>query len=85
MLLKDQYGFEYYEWSSFSWKKVNSLYDFVEISPDYEDYYKLKVGQKYVIYSQLFDTYQVYEITQFSRDESIEPFIEEGLVYLLNG
>jgi hypothetical protein len=84
MLNKDQYGFEYYEWSSFKWKKVDSIFDFVEIDPKFEDYYKPKIGLKYIIYSQLSDTYQVYKITEFSRDENIELFIEKGLVYLLN-
>jgi hypothetical protein len=83
MILKDQYGFEYYEWGSFKWKKVESIYDFVDINPAYEDYYKPKIGIKYIIYSELSDTYQVYELNEFTRDKQLEEFVKRGLVFLL--
>ena len=83
-MLKDKYGFKYYEWSSLRWTLVVSIWDFVEVNPDYKDYYKLRLGQKYVIYSKLRNVYELYEITEHSRDTTIEPMIKRKQVYLVS-
>jgi len=84
MINKDQYGFKHYEWSSHEWTLARSIWDFVDISPEYDDLYLPKIGLKYVIYSTLRDVYELYTITQDSRAEVIKPYVKQGRVYLLS-
>lgn len=79
----DKYGFRYYEWSSLRWTLATSIWDFVEINPEYEDYYKPKIGMQYMIYSKLRNVYDIYEITEHTRDYHLMPFIKRKLIYLL--
>ena len=81
---KDQYNFKYYEWSSEKWKKVESIWEFVDISPEYPDYYKVKLNTKYIIYSRLRDVYELYEINEHTRDSDLLPFIKQGRLYVLS-
>lgn len=81
---EDKYNFKYYEWSSLRWTLAVSIWEFVEINPEYEEYYKPRVGQKYVIYSKLRNIYELHQITDQTRDTDIEELIEQKRVYLLN-
>ena len=82
MIQTDKYNFSYYEWPSMNWKKVNSIWEFVEVDKDYEDYYKTKVGLKYIIYSILRDKYELYELTEHTKEEHIIEYIKQGRVFL---
>ena len=84
MIIKDSYGFQHYEWSSHNWKRVENIWEFVDVHPDYEDFYKPKIGCKYVIYSKLRDVYELYEISEHSKAEQLKPFIKQGRVYILS-
>ena len=84
MVIKDEHGFEYFEWPSLHWKRARSILDFTEIHPDYEDYYKVKIGLKYIIYSKLRDVYELYEITEHTREEHLIEYIKQQRIYLLS-
>lgn len=84
MIQTDQYGFKHYEWSSPSWILVKSIWDLVDVSPEYNDLYKVKLGRKYVIYSTLRNVYELYEITEHTRAETLKPYVKQGRIYLLS-
>lgn len=80
---QDQYGFNYYEWASFHWIKPKDIWSFVDIGPEYDDFYKVKVGMKYILYSRLRNVYEVYEITEYTRESDLMPYIKQQRIYLL--
>lgn len=81
---KDQYGFEYYEWPSQKWKLAKNIWHFVEVDPKYEDNYRVKIGMKYIIYSGLRNVYELYEISEHSRDTDLLPYIKQARLFLLS-
>ena len=83
-MITDQYGFKHYEWSSHNWKRVESIWEFVDVHPDYEDYYQPKIGCKYVIYSKLRDVYELYTISEHSKAEQLKPFIKQQRIYIVS-
>lgn len=84
MIQTDEYGFEYYEWPSSTWIKPKHILHFVDINPNYEGYYKVKIGLKYILYSELKNRYEVYKITEHTRDKDIIDFIKQERLYLLS-
>lgn len=84
MTNKDKYGFNYYEWPSHAWKLAKNIWPFVDINPKYDNYYKPKIGMKYLIYSHLRNVYDIYEITEYTRDRDLLPYIKQQRLYFLS-
>ena len=80
----DQYGFKYYEWPSVTWIKCESIWEFVELDPEIDDLYKVKLGTPYILYSTLRDRYELYYISEHTRDTNIIPYIKRGLIYVVS-
>jgi hypothetical protein len=83
-MLTDQYGFNYYEWPSATWKLAKSIWPFVDVDPSYDNYYKVKIGLKYILYSKLRDVYELYEVTEHTTDRELLPYIKQQRLYLLS-
>lgn len=84
MIKTDKYGFQYYEWPSRKWKLCNSIFDFVDVDPQFDNYYKVKTGLRYILYSQLRDVYEIHEVTEFTVDTDLLPFIKQQRLYLVS-
>lgn len=80
----DKYGFKYYEWPSRKWKLCKSIYDFVDVDPQFNNYYRVKIGLQYILHSKLRDVYELYEVTEFTVDLDLIPFIKQQRLYLVS-
>lgn len=81
--MTDKYGFEYYEWPSESWKLAKNIWPFVDVDPQFNNYYRVKIGLKYIIYSKLRDVYEQYEVTEYTTDRELLPYIKQERLYLV--
>lgn len=84
MIKTDKYGFQYYEWPSRKWKLCKSIYDFVDVDPQFNNYYRVKIGLQYILHSKLRDVYELYEVTEFTVDADLIPFIKQQRLYLVS-
>jgi hypothetical protein len=82
--MTDKYGFEYYEWPSEKWKLAKNIWPFVDVDPQLDNYYRVKIGLKYIIYSKLRDVYEQYEVTEYTTDRELLPYIKQERLYLLS-
>jgi hypothetical protein len=54
------------------------------IDPSSDNYYKVKIGLKYILYSKLRDVYELYEVTEHTTDRELLPYIKQQRLYLLS-
>ena len=80
----DQYGFKYYEWPSEKWRKCKSIWEFVELDPESDDLYRVKLGTPYILYSTLREVYEIYYISEHTRDTMLIPFIKQERLFVLS-
>jgi hypothetical protein len=81
--MTDKWGFTCFEELPEEYKKVESIYEFITIDPNHFDFYLLNVGQKYLIYNDFLQVYEAYEITPFTVDTQLLPFLEKEHLFLL--
>jgi hypothetical protein len=82
--MTDKWGFVYYTELPEGYRKVESIYEFITIDPEEFYFYRLNVGQKYLIYNRLLQVYEAYEISPFTIDIQLLPFLERGELFLLS-
>lgn len=68
--------------------KLGKLSDFIEIGPDFENYYRIKVGMKYILFSPerpdgtKEDRYYLCTISEFTSSDYLDPFIERKRLFI---
>lgn len=81
---RDKYNFPYYIHPPKEFQQTNNIFDFVTINPDEFDLHIPRIGLKYLIYNRQMQVYELYEITPYTIDTQILPFLKQGDVYLLS-
>lgn len=81
--MRDVYGFEYFKELPEDAKKVESIYEFIEVVPEDFDYYRRKLGQPYLLWNKNRQVFEKYEITPYTQDIQLLPYLNRGELFLL--
>jgi len=84
MIKTDEFGFRYYKELPPEAKLIKTIWAFVEVDPAEPDYYRVKIGQKYLIFAEENNRYELYEITIFTQDSDLLHYINSASLFLLN-
>lgn len=82
--MTDKWGFSYFEELPEDYKKAESIYEFITIDPQEFHFYRVNVGQKYLIYNRFSQVYELYEISVFTVDTQLLPHLEREELFLLS-
>lgn len=83
MIKTDEYGFEYYQDLPEGSELCKNIWPFVTVDPSEEEFYKVNLGMKYLIFSGETNHYELYEINSMSLDTNLIKYIDEQRVFLL--
>lgn len=83
MIQYDTYNLRYLSKLPEDAKAVKSIWEFVIIDPGEFDYYRMKEGKLFAIYSQKMERYEVYEVNRYMCEPQLAPYIKQERVFWL--
>jgi hypothetical protein len=83
MLQTDTYGFQYYEHLPEGAFLARNIWKFVTIDPDAHNYYRVNIGMKYLIFAEEHNRYELYQISEYTRDKDLLNYIKQQRLFYL--